>query len=757
MHVRARQAHAGHSGAPTRMYVGAVLLGGLLFLGLLAPASSAMPFAKCWSLKEGWSNAPRVVCGHTECENALDNKPVDGAHHRYYSCVEGVLHAHLGKDLNECKQACFDGEYQRRAGTENTECDPARRTPENPWGVLNNGNPNKSSSVMDNTPQPDCQAGCDFYYTAPCAAWSTTACAFGKFNAITDRAPSNTTNYSCQDCQTPAGHDCPASISHTEGGWPCAAGKFSKPSGPCTNCTAGFYQPQEGNGTCIVCGKGRFSSGKVGQAGADAACPVCAAGTFSNQTGSMACINCPAGKNLIDFGSAESAHDSAEDCEDCPSKSYNPFEGLHHECFPCPFGNSTGSLTCEVCPPGKWRQGSLLQSKCYACPAGYVQEIADSTFCMPCFPGTFQNEDGQSSCKPCLAGRYQPKLSATDACSDCVSGRFSNTSQAGQCTMCPAGKWGGIGRDGQSVFSDACHDCPLGKHSAAEGTSFTAECDDCAKGKFANRTGVTACIECPMSWFEDGKASQACKVCPFGWTAPKDSQDRPINGSANCRSLNFVTSCSGSDQYLNSTDSDPNEWKCEQCPPGGACEGEDVTWENIGNLFGWWKIPVEERVGNSTLKSTPAFAECMSLPACLGHSNRALEGRFFDTDGRVDLALIKRNTTVNGSSLSNQPCATNLGFRNSSRLCHECNATSRRVGDSRCTPCPPEWQQWGLIVLVLLFATAVVCIIVGSTICDAGEQKLSSGVQKILLNYLQGAFAVCVCVHVHGVCTESLT
>jgi hypothetical protein len=44
------------------------------------------------------------------------------------------------------------------------------------------------------------------------------------------------------------------------------------------------------------------------------------------------------------------------------------------------------------------------------------------------------------------------------------------------------------------------------------------------------------------------------------------------------------------------------------------------------------------------------------------------------------------------------------------------------------------------MVLGLLFAIGVVSFIVVGTIRDAGKQTLSSAIQKILLNYLQGEF-----------------
>ena len=131
------------------------------------------------------------------------------------------------------------------------------------------------------------------------------------------------------------------------------------------------------------------------------------------------------------------------------------------------------------------------------------------------------------------------------------------------------------------------------------------------------------------------------------------------------------------------------------------------------------------------MSSTVAFVECLYAPACLGAPNRALEKRYFSEDG-VDLAMV-------GLGNASLTCATTLGFRNESRLCHACNATSRRESNNRCTKCPDAQQNWGLMVLGLFVALLVLCFLVGGAIKDAGKQALSSAVQKILLNYLQVA------------------
>jgi hypothetical protein len=162
------------------------------------------------------------------------------------------------------------------------------------------------------------------------------------------------------------------------------------------------------------------------------------------------------------------------------------------------------------------------------------------------------------------------------------------------------------------------------------------------------------------------------------------------------------------------------------CPPGGACIGA-ISWDNLHPLFGWWKIPEDERKSEQMI-----FAPCIYKPACLGAHNPALENRFFD-ENKNDLA--KKGNVPNRSL--QYTCATELGFLNNSRLCHICNASSRRQGIARCSLCPTFGQNIGLIILGVFVTIGVIVFLVVSSIQDAGEVKLSESVQKILLNYLQ--------------------
>jgi hypothetical protein len=200
-----------------------------------------------------------------------------------------------------------------------------------------------------------------------------------------------------------------------------------------------------------------------------------------------------------------------------------------------------------------------------------------------------------------------------------------------------------------------------------------------------------------------------------------------------CLSKNWVAveDCKDN-EYLNDIDN-PGNWTCVNCPLGGACAGP-VTWQNLGPLFGWWKVPIEER-GNRKDENYTMFSKCIYPPACLGAPNPKFENQYYNNDNRtVDLAMV---STLYNTTTKITTCATQLAFRNQSRLCYACNATSRRQGTARCDVCPSRGLTIALMILGILITIGVISFLVYSAIDDAGTIKLSGSIQKIFLNYLQ--------------------
>ena len=179
------------------------------------------------------------------------------------------------------------------------------------------------------------------------------------------------------------------------------------------------------------------------------------------------------------------------------------------------------------------------------------------------------------------------------------------------------------------------------------------------------------------------------------------------------------------EQYLNNTSLNPNDWTCTTCPSGGACVGP-ITSNTLKPLFGWWKI-------RNQRDPTIRFAPCIYAPACLGAPNLALKNQYVDVHGKDPATSGMTSNRTNSTS----NCATHLAYRNQSRLCHACNATSKRKGIARCDICPDAAQTIGLMVLGVFIAIGVVVFLVVSAIKDAGNVLVSDSIQKILINYLQ--------------------
>ena len=288
------------------------------------------------------------------------------------------------------------------------------------------------------------------------------------------------------------------------------------------------------------------------------------------------------------------------------------------KCTKCDGGEAgTGENgACESCQAGQYRSSSMDATSCPICPNGY-SSIAGSTKCQ-------QNAPGWSASKCNLDSSI---CKETKACPPGTKGNEERTA----CDLCPPGQTSFLG---------------------------SISCANCAKGKFASSEGAKECTNCPSAWYQpqENDASIKCEQCPQGWGPVLDENENPVGGSALCRNLNWKTPADcGSNQYLDNR-YNPSNWSCTTCPPGGACNGP-ATSSTLGPLFGWWKLP-----------ETLQFSKCLYPPACLGAPNPAFQGQY-ESDNGTDLAM---------AGAANATCATHLGFRQESRLCHTCSSTNRR-------------------------------------------------------------------------------
>lgn len=146
----------------------------------------------------------------------------------------------------------------------------------------------------------------------------------------------------------------------------CPAGKYyDDAAGLCRSCGHGFYQPEEGSFSCLLCGLGKTT--RTAEAVSREECRD----------------ECGSGQQLAVEGK----------CEPCPRGTYRT-QGVQAACQACPLGRTTpnlGSAAVEecslpVCEPGSHLNGTL--NECVECKKGTYQPEAQQTSCIPCPPNT---------------------------------------------------------------------------------------------------------------------------------------------------------------------------------------------------------------------------------------------------------------------------------------------------------------------------------------------------------------------------------
>ena len=147
---------------------------------------------------------------------------------------------------------------------------------------------------------------------------------------------------------------------------------------------------------------------------------------------------------------------------------------------------------------------------------------------------------------------------------------------------------------------------------------------------------------------------------------------------------------------------------------GGDCSGP-VSWDNLGSKPGWWKIPKEDR----DIKTGRVFAECLYPLACPGSKNTSGEN----------------------------VCATELGFRNESRLCQSCAPGNSRTTKSICVSCGNSDSNGGKSVIVAVAVLVILILFImlntlrmrsfRSFDAQRRRKSLHSTIKRIVLSHLQ--------------------
>lgn len=459
--------------------------------------------------------------------------------------------------------------------------------------------------------------------------------------------------------------------------FPCLPGFFMNKSGSkeCNSCAVGHFQREQGNTTCIPCKRGQYQAKK-----GSPSCSTCIPGRANNKTGMTACV-------------------------ECKEKTYAPHSRAY-TCKNCRSGRTSvnGSASCSPCVPGTF---VTSDNACNDCPAGF-----------------FSNEQNAIKCHPCAAGRAARTPHGSARCAQCFPGFFVNKVDRA-CVQCPQGFVSSI------LSATNCTSCRIGTESLGEGKTFCSPCD---LGKHGIQVSNSVkCVICERGRFQDDKGATSCKLCTRRGEIPNDK-------STACMKPNHKIAVDCTDTFfLDDRSAEPKEWKCIKCPEGGYCRGEvSFRHGHVLAKFGWWRIPETVlNTGKNYTPSFPKFAECQYPPACQGAPNEKLAGNYFaDDDRTIDLA-VSSAPLFNRSNNISYGCATQLGFRNHSRLCSTCARNHRRIGNFKCAVCPSMTQSYALIALGGLVLLLVTLFVARTGISDVGEVKLPTIVNKIFLNYLQ--------------------
>ena len=571
---------------------------------------------------------------------------------------------------------------------------------------------------------------------------------------------------------------------------PCDTGKFLNATAlSCQLCQRGFYS-RSGATACTLCRPGTFA-----HAMGSSSCSLCPSGTFSPVSGATkasACKECPSGTF-----SAFAGADSESMCYRCAPGKYNPGKGgnASNACGDCPPGKVSrifGASKCTHCPNGT--SPNARNSDCNPCPAGNSLDPTSGN-CTECPKGRFSPSSGNVICSPCKRGRYANYLQAVTcapvppgsvslncsvdftACTairPCPAGfQCNDTTGVRRPFLCPRGKYSLPG-------SISCTQCPPGRYGSKPGV-----CGPCQAGTYSGRGGQLSCTACANGQYSTDIPRVACEkykavgIAPtittllsehpyelyVEWLLPQVNSTRhgvriTLKNFGESSSLSGVNStvnshetsatiktpeavsrrvyvidiqiiygssrlsptatyntewkttdaCLGETFYLNASSPSVNDWRCALCPHGASCKGL-ITWSGVTAKFGYWRS-IEKK-----------FYKCLNPAACLGARNIEFADRYPATD--QDHA---------------ESCNMHLGFANTSRLCATCATTYvRGASTGSCKQCQTPSAHLVELIVACVVACGFTLVFVEITVFKPRAFRLSDGVKKIALSYVQMA------------------
>ena len=163
------------------------------------------------------------------------------------------------------------------------------------------------------------------------------------------------------------------------------------------------------------------------------------------------------------------------------------------------------------------------------------------------------------------------------------------------------------------------------------------------------------------------------------------------------------------------------------CPIGAICRGRNVTREDISAEENYWRLSDD----NKTLNFY-RFAKCPVSGSCLGlkrDSEETANGTQFES--------------CNVEKGYQQLCVENYasGKVSRCRMCATCiDGYQHLFGSPACTPCPGGTKmsiQYVLVFFACCSFAVIFSLLVYCRVKSRGRKSVSSGVRKIIINFLQ--------------------
>ncbi|GMH74627.1 hypothetical protein TrLO_g1929 [Triparma laevis f. longispina] len=386
--------------------------------------------------------------------------------------------------------------------------------------------------------------------------------------------PNSFTQGTCQFCSPRSGIPPDSIYFSTSSCQICEAGKFSQGTGGyyCIECASGKIAPA-GAEECTSCETGKSSSadfsscedceaGKFGNGGPCTDCPqgtystpsspsctTCEVGKYNGNERQGSCLLCGQGKYLDSTGAVAETQ-----CKVCPVAKYNDNNGLGTDCFFCQkgkFAPATGYDVCEDCVTGTYasNEGS---TRCTQCEEGTHSNVTGSENCADCAGGTFTDYRGAVICQPCP--QYTTFSSIEQTCV-CLPSFVNDADESCTC------------KTGETLVNNECVSCEDGRFKDHTGTFSCTVCDVAViKGAFETITGAekTSSASCACGVGKFSEAPDEGNPDKTHEAICKDCSEIDLPEGVNCSSVGLtLETLPVNDGYWRSSTDNHNIVACE--------------------------------------------------------------------------------------------------------------------------------------------------------------------------------------------------